>query len=80
MTQPKSICVFLNEAKNKCHIAIKVSPDLPHDASMILEKLTKLIPGRGGGNKDLAQGSIAHDDPEVIVSKAKSVIQRWKSS
>jgi len=69
-----TICLFINEGKEKHLVAIKVSSELQHSASELLQKLLKSVSGKGGGNKDLAQGNILPEPAQQIVAKFKKCL------
>lgn len=66
----KTIVCCSNEA-DRVVIAVIVSDDLPHNANELLQQLFRYHPGKGGGRKELAQGTLEKSSPDIFMTLKK---------
>ncbi len=64
-TKDDCVVCFINEDEQK-QIAIACGDKTNKDASQILKSLFSKFPGKGGGNKKLAQGSVEGDNSKIF--------------
>jgi alanyl-tRNA synthetase len=76
LTQTPGVVALLGAGSGQAALVFAQSPGLPNDMGTLLKEAMAKLGGRGGGNKDLAQGGVPH--PARLEEAVKEAAARIK--